>query len=668
MILEQLTLYNFCLYRGEQIFELSPTRKNGTTCPIVLFGGINGGGKTTLLDAVRLALYGARANVSKRAASYDAFLRDCIHRSVDPREGAAVGLSFRYALEGEEHLYEVRRVWSGGGKTLREKIHVSRDGELDPWMSENWNELIDELIPIGISQLFFFDAEKIRLLAEDETTDQTLGGAIKSLLGLDLAERLIADADVLESRLAQNLSASMDDTEIARLEEQREAKEAEIRIKRSDRAALENDRRRAENEAREAEEQFAKIGGPHWQQRESRERDRVELKNREEQLESQLVALAATEMPLALIMGLLDEVANQDAREHAAVEETVVYKLLSQRDSRLLRDLKQNDVPKEAINVVRRLQQADRNSRKKLAGEPRWLKLSENARNLLAHIREHGLAQQTKAAGAVVEQLADVRRKRDSIERALKATPQEDQVRKVVTRLTETTRQEAVLNEQASRLDAEIHSLTYQRDEMERQLKKLRRKQVDMDIRGEETARIAKLAIRTQEAMKEFLRRATSDKIDRLSGLVTTSFRYLLRKQSLVDRVQIDPQSFAITLFDEAGIIVPRQRLSEGEKQIFAVSLLWGLAQASPRSLPAIIDTPMARLDSVHRQYLIDRYFPNASHQVIILSTDTEVDQQAYRDLKQHVARTYHLKYDEQQKVTLGEIGYFAWQDELELT
>jgi len=53
---------------------------------------------------------------------------------------------------------------------------------------------------------------------------------------------------------------------------------------------------------------------------------------------------------------------------------------------------------------------------------------------------------------------------------------------------------------------------------------------------------------------------------------------------------------------------------------------LWGLARASARPLPAVIDTPMARLDAAHRQHLVERYFPNASHQVIVLSTDTEVD------------------------------------------
>src|SRR5207244_6885097 len=106
------------------------------------------------------------------------------------------------------------------------------------------------------------------------------------------------------------------------------------------------------------------------------------------------------------------------------------------------------------------------------------------------------------------------------------------------------------------------------------------------------------------------------------------------------------------------GHALSRQRLSKGEKQIFAISMLWGLARASARPLPTVIDTPMARLDATHRQHLVERYFPNASHQVVVLSTDTEVDRHYYQLLQPAIARAYHLDYDERTKVTKGVEGY----------
>jgi DNA sulfur modification protein DndD len=173
---------------------------------------------------------------------------------------------------------------------------------------------------------------------------------------------------------------------------------------------------------------------------------------------------------------------------------------------------------------------------------------------------------------------------------------------------------------------------------------------------------MALLAGRTRETMQEFLRRTTERKIDRLSDLITESFRFLVRKQTLVERILIDPATFAVTLYDGAGHALPRQRLSEGEKQIFAISMLWGLARASARPLPAVIDTPMARLDAAHRQHLVERYFPNASHQVVILSTDTEVDRHSYEILRPAIARAYHLRYDDEATMTVGEEGYF-WKE-----
>ena len=81
-----------------------------------------------------------------------------------------------------------------------------------------------------------------------------------------------------------------------------------------------------------------------------------------------------------------------------------------------------------------------------------------------------------------------------------------------------------------------------------------------------------------------------------------------------MQRVLIDPETFFITLVDDQGRQVAKERLSEGEKQIFAISVLWGLSQASARPLPAIIDTPLARLDAAHRKQLVERYFPRAGH------------------------------------------------------
>ena len=215
MKLLELSLFNFCIYRGEQSFDLCPERRNGKTRPVILVGGINGGGKTTFFDAILLVLYGARANCSKKKPNqaYHEFLKGCIHRGVDHSDGASVSLSFEYASEGVERVYEVKRIWSEKNGKIKETLVVNRDGVKDPWLSKNWNQVVEEIIPLGISQLFFFDAEKIRFIAEDESTSEALGTAIKSLLGLDLAERLIADSKVIEMKLREQ-EVSTDEADV----------------------------------------------------------------------------------------------------------------------------------------------------------------------------------------------------------------------------------------------------------------------------------------------------------------------------------------------------------------------------------------------------------------------------------------------------------------------
>jgi DNA sulfur modification protein DndD len=671
MILNQLILRNFCLYSGEQTLALAPTQRRGLPAPIVLFGGINGGGKTTLLDAVQLVLYGNRARCSKRGdKGYEQFLRESIHHSADESEGAGIELSFRYASEGQDHLYTVSRAWSVSGSRVREKVQVCNDGVSDGWLSENWSQLVEELIPLGIAQLCFFDAEKIRFLAEDETSMQALGDAIKSLLGLDLAERLVADAAVLEGRIAKRTEASAELADVRELETNLQERQTEIERLVRELGGLENPCQRARARVQEVEEQFAKVGGRHWEERESLLRRRGQLDQSLRDTESRLVGLAATDLPLALVPDLLDAVQRQAAAERVAAEMEVIARLLAERDAELLALLQKKRAGATVVAMVREFLEADRARRETLTpalarGEreagvaANRLRLSDAARQLLDHFLHGGRDEPRVLAGEYLEQLENVRRTLEDVERSLAATPDEATIGAVVEHLKAATAELTGYDAKIARLEKELGRLRAERDDIEQQLAKRRRKIVDEELSSEEDARLARLLVRTQATMQDYLRRATQRKIDRLSQLVTESFRYLLRKQTLVERVLIDPDSFAITLYDDTGRAIPKQRLSEGEKQIFAVSVLWGLSHAAARPLPAIIDTPMARLDGKHRDKLVERYFPHASHQVIVLSTDTEIERRYFHDLQRHIARAYHLNYDDQRKLTVAEEGYF---------
>jgi len=116
-----------------------------------------------------------------------------------------------------------------------------------------------------------------------------------------------------------------------------------------------------------------------------------------------------------------------------------------------------------------------------------------------------------------------------------------------------------------------------------------------------------------------------------------------------------------VRITDRIGHEIKKSGLSAGEKEVFAVSLLWGLAQTSQLKLPIVIDTPLSRLDSTHRDNIVNNYFPNAGDQVIILSTDTEIDKDYYRKLKARLSGAGSLEFDQRQELTTFREGYF-WE------
>jgi DNA sulfur modification protein DndD len=165
-------------------------------------------------------------------------------------------------------------------------------------------------------------------------------------------------------------------------------------------------------------------------------------------------------------------------------------------------------------------------------------------------------------------------------------------------------------------------------------------------------------AERAQLALRDFKDALVRQKIRAVEDELTICFNMLSRKQ-LKRIFSIDPVSFTVLLQDEQERLIPKSELSAGEKQIYAIAVLWALGRVAHRPAPIVIDTPLARLDSEHRDLIIKRYFPTVSHQVIILSTDTEIDRQSMSALEPSIARSYELQFNSLDQATVVSRGYF---------
>ena len=147
-------------------------------------------------------------------------------------------------------------------------------------------------------------------------------------------------------------------------------------------------------------------------------------------------------------------------------------------------------------------------------------------------------------------------------------------------------------------------------------------------------------------------------KTDILAETITSCYKKLANKKNLINKIVMEADSLAIKYLSEEGKEVTQDSLSAGEQQLMVISILWALAICSKKKLPVIIDTPLSRLDSLHRTALINTYFPNAGEQTIILSTDSEIDSTYYGLMKENVGDEFTLKYDEKTKSTSIERGY----------
>jgi len=656
MILERLTLENFGLFRGPHTIELAPPSADR---PIVLVGGLNGSGKTTLLDALQLVLFGKQANCSNRGTlSYSEFLARSIHRSTDPRGGAALKLSFRLFTDGVERIYRLHRHFRLSGAEVAETVEVFRDDQFDPMLTERWQEQVEELIPSRLADLFFFDGDRIEGLADVGSSAALLQRAVQSLLGLDLVDRLAIDLSVLEKKKKLNRASESDrvkveeaGVEIADLE--RHAEELLARAAEFDRE-MENYRRRLD----ELDARYHESGGSLYERRKDLESQQRTIGADVTVTEDLLRDLCAGATPLLLIRGLLNDLERQDDVEQRAEEAQSVAKLLLQRDHDLYHQLSRIRAPQQVVDEVERFLTNDRAERIVKTASPAYLKLSSAARRELRILVARSLEEHRAEGSALCARYDDLKTSLDEIERTLETIPEPEALVQLIEARAKARASLKVAIDNHATAQAEYNRVRQEIEAKRHKQTALIERLVESDFASEDGGRVVQHAMLSRQTLEKFRVAVVNRHSERLGSLILEGFRKLHRKASLIASVRVNPNSFRVEFVHADGSVVLPERLSAGERQLLACSMLWALARASGRPLPVVIDTPLGRLDGRHRGNLVKHYYPLASHQVILLSTDKEIDADLYDELRPSIGRAYHLRYDDATKSSVIEQGY----------
>ena len=654
MRLHSLTLNNVGVYRGPQTLHFSTLRAK----PITLVGGKNGTGKTSLLDSIPLLLYGNRARRILNGVSYPEYLHGLVHHG---ELSASIRLEFDRNEGGQPVRYSVERAWrrtSRGRST--DQLFVATDGEARTDLVAAWPEFVEGIMPMAVADLTIFDGEKIESLADPTSSAEVLRTSLFGLLGLDLVDRLRTDLHSFRRRAAKahdadastDLGVRLREAE-ERLDEAREHREAAAQSL----DAAQSARDGLEERLQHATDKLARAGSNLHDQRESPHRKLASSTVAAGAVERELLQLAAGDLPLTLVTDLLKHVSSAGDQRDRALIAAELSAEIELRDTRLVESIS-NALELDAARVrkLRSLLRADLEQLEPPV--PPVLAPTQDAADAartLLHSRSEALRDDARR---LVVQLRDHHIEAERLERMLAAVPDAESIAAIVQEVANAEADLRAAEQGYERALVEFSDVERRLELAQRVVDNLAHEILNAGAADANAARIAREVTAADAVLTEFADHMIRKHLGRITNEINVAIGQLLRKNGLVTEVRIDPSDLSVTLVDSAQRVIDAHRLSAGERQIMATAVLWGLSRCTGMTLPTIIDTPVGRLDRSHRTNLVERYFPNASRQVVLLSTDEEIVGEQLRRLLPKVGAQYRLEFDESQACTSIVEGY----------
>lgn len=393
-------------------------------------------------------------------------------------------------------------------------------------------------------------------------------------------------------------------------------------------------------------------GGAASERRQELLQQQAELHAALEQNQNQLVEIASNELPLVLVNDLILQIKLQAEDEH---NDLVMQQALEQINE-LLESYceKHPEHAQESKSFVEYIKEHSGMN----VNDPVY-QVSDHALFQLNTLLEKLLEDSKKAANEVLLKKRELRKQLNNVESYLSLDIDESTLEKIRNQMKE-------IEAEVVRIEVHIKDVQQKSSEINGKLTEKNaelRDAVDIYLKNAEflddSERMMKYSNLALRILNEYSVALQSRKARALSETITACYKKLASKKNLIERIEMDPETLDVHYFGEDGMIVDQGSLSAGEKQLMVISILWALAICSKKKLPVIIDTPLSRLDSTHRAALVTTYFPQASEQTIILSTDSEIDRHYYDMMQEYIGDEFTLNYSEDTKSTTISRGYF---------
>ena len=705
MKINKLVLNNFSSFEGENVFDLTTTKRKN----IVLIGGKNGAGKTSLFSAIKIALYGPLAFGYVGANNYYALrIKEHINSKTFQTDKVQSGVSVEIELmvDREVTTYEITREWTYNNQKFDEIVRVSRNGiTLEKEDQEYFHNYLMTVIPPALFDFFLFDGEEVGNIFSTSTYNSYVKNALFTMCGLDVYEIIRKyTANYVSTNGTDHSNTENAYVELLNQAEELGEKKSSLELKISSITQKKND---LDVELEEIETAFINAGGITESERAKLDAEFAEGERIKQDCSSKIKAFVEGLMPFYIVKDFTSPIAKQIESEDKAAVYNYVHKKLDDLDLTQIVGAKTKTAEKIKSEFLKALRPEGYIEDSPLMHD---LSKTDAARvnSLIATVSQFEenyildlIIKKQKAADKNV-------RINKKLKKAISENERQAYLDKENRILKERESIIIELQKYQNDLDktsTELEQVMYEADKVKQQI---------MD--DAQNKHIYELSNGISNMMEKILSNKAVALREMLESQTVTNLSAIYRKNNLVTHIEIDA-NYQFSLFQNAkytkkqlialinnvgenefrkligkrGIQellennkakdiselliilkksdstkaissykkVEMSRLSRGERQIFILSLYWAIIKISGQDIPFVIDTPYARIDANHREEISKKFFPAISKQVVILSTDEEINEDYYEIIKPHIAREYLLTNDEETNKTTVINGYF---------